>query len=433
MSPDSSDTSARRHLWHPWKPWVVSPDELTLVRGAGYRVWDDRGGSYIDATSSSLNATCGYGHPSIVGAATRQLSVLHHFDLSVATHRPAGLLAERIADLLPSPLRRTLFVNSGSEAVEAALFVAASYHQLRGDPRTRIVTLDRGYHGSTLLARTVSGLPTTAHPLRDPLPVTRVGLPVEPRRLREPEALAPFVAAVERALTADHPGGAPMAVLMEPFLNVGGGIVLPRGALRAVRELCDRTGALLVLDEVFTGFGRTGRMFARDEEDVLPDLLLTSKGLAGGYLPIGAVTARQEVYELFAADPMLGGLRHGHTTSGHAVACAAALATLDLLEREKLVERAAELGQVMLDGLAGLAGHGRILDVRGVGMVTVLETDSMAAATELVGRLRAAGLLLRQQGAVAMAVPPLIIDEEGVSAIVGTILEQAADGLEVSR
>jgi adenosylmethionine-8-amino-7-oxononanoate aminotransferase len=221
-----------------------------------------------------------------------------------------------------------------------------------------------------------------------------------------------------------------MALLDEPLLNVGGGVVLPDGFLAAARDLCDRTGALLILDEVFTGFGRTGRMLACDHDGTVPDILLTSKGLTSGYVPLGAVTVNRNNYDAFATDPMLGGLRHGHTTSGHAAACAAALATLDILEEESLPEQAARLGRKLLRGVGELAGHGRIVDVRGKGLVTTLELDTTQAAATLVARARSAGVLVRQQGSVVMIVPPLTIDDEGVTEIVARILEQSADGLE---
>ncbi|WP_454197135.1 aminotransferase family protein [Nocardia sp. Marseille-Q1738] len=400
------------------------------MRGSGYRVWDDTGREYLDATSSSLNATCGYGREEITAAVAGQLADLHHFDLSVGAHRPAGALADRLSELLAEPLAHTLFVNSGSEAVEAAVFIAASYHHLVGAPRNRIVTFARGYHGSTVLARSLSGLPSTDPPLREPLPITRIEFPCAAGRMRHAEALEPLLTVLEKALAPDHPDGPAMALLIEPLLNVGGGVVLPDGFLGAARTLCDRYGALLILDEVFTGFGRTGRMMACDHERTVPDILLTSKGLTSGYVPLGAVTVDRRIYDTFASDPMLGGLRHGHTTSGHAAACAAALATLDILEKESLPDQAARRGRDLLRGLGQLSGHGRIVDVRGKGLVTTLELDTTQSAATLVARARSAGVLLRQQGPVVMVVPPLIIDDAGVAEIVARVLEQSADGLE---
>jgi adenosylmethionine-8-amino-7-oxononanoate aminotransferase len=402
----------RRFVWHTWTPLGVDRSELMLSHGDGYRVWDVDGKEYLDA--SGLNAVCGYGHPEVLRAINDQLLRLHHVDISVMSHEPAGLLAERIASYLPETLSKTLFVNSGSEAFDAAILISAAHRSYVGDPRSRIVTFARGYHGSTILARTLSGLPPTAHWLNDPMSVTHVELPVSPRELRRPESLPLLVEAFERAL-AD--GASPLAVAVEPFLNVGGGVVLPQGFLGALRNLCDDAGAMLIVDEVFTGYGRTGRMFACDRENVEPDILVSSKGLASGYFTIGAVTVQQRIHDTFADDPVIGGLRYGHTTSGHPGACAAALATLDVIEREHLVERANVLGSRLLERLEHLERQQDVVDVRGLGLTVVLETTSLDAATRLQMRIADNGVLLRQQGHVIMAVPPLIIDLDGADAM----------------
>jgi adenosylmethionine-8-amino-7-oxononanoate aminotransferase len=209
-----------------------------------------------------------------------------------------------------------------------------------------------------------------------------------------------------------------MAVVVEPFLNVGGGIVLPTGFLPRLRELCDATGTLLVLDEVFTGFGRTGRMFACLHEDVAPDIVVSSKGLASGYVPIAAVTVARHVHDSFTAEPVIGGLLYGHTTAGHALGCAAGLATLDVIEREGLLDRASVLGTLLRERLGPLvAAAPEVTDVRGLGLVAVVDTVSQRAATDIRARARARGLLIRQQGQAVLAVPPLIVDERGIGEI----------------
>jgi adenosylmethionine-8-amino-7-oxononanoate aminotransferase len=210
--------------------------ELLLVRGEGYRVWDAEGREYLDASSAALHAVCGYAHPVLTEAVSRQLSRLHHFDLSRASHEPAGLLAERLASHLPAGLSKTLFVNSGSEGFDAAALIAAGYWSHLGTPRTRMVAFTLGYHGATVLSRSLSGLPRNRHPLRSPLPVSLVDLPFEPRRMREPEALGPLLAGFAAAIADGEP---PAAVVVEPFLNVGGGVALPEGFLPGLRALCD--------------------------------------------------------------------------------------------------------------------------------------------------------------------------------------------------
>lgn len=410
----------RRHVWHTWTPLAADRSALTVSHGSGHHVWDIDGRAYVDA--SALNSTCGYAHPDVLRAITDQASRLHHFDLSVAGHQPAGLLAERLAGHLPADMTKTLFVNSGSEGFDAAVMMAVSYWAHLGRPRSRVVTFARSYHGATLLSRSLSTLPRNRHLLDAPLPVTRVELPLEPRELRHEEALPDLLTAFEQAI-GDDPDDLPAAIVVEPFLNVGGAVVLPPGFLRELRALCDATGTLLVLDEVFTAYGRCGAMFATLREGVTPDILVSSKGLSGGYVPIAAVTVRQHVHDTFDRDPVIGGLRYGHTTSGHAVACAAALATLDVLEKQRLPQRAERLGADLLHRLAPLADAPVVVDVRGLGLIVVVETTSPELATQVLARAREGGLLLRQVGAAVMAVPPLVIDDEGATAVVDGLNE----------
>ncbi|WP_434741518.1 aspartate aminotransferase family protein [Micromonospora sp. SH-82] len=413
--PDLVRERDRRHVWHTWTPVGADRSGTTFTHADGYRIFDLDGREYIEG--SALNSTCGYAHPEVVRAVAEQAGRLHQVDVSMTSHDLLGALAERIASYLPAPLGRTLFVNSGSEGFDAALMMAVGHAAHRGRPRSRVVAFARGYQGATILGRSLSALPRCRHPMTAPLPVTLVDLPLPPRELRRPEALPVLLDAFERAVLAD-PDDPPAAVVVEPFLNVGGGVVLPPGFLAGLRALCDATGALLVVDEVFTAYGRAGAMFCCARDGVAPDVLVSSKGLAGGYVPIAAVTAGEHVFEGFAADPVIGGLRYGHTTSGHAVACAAALATLDVLEKENLVERAETLGARMSARLAHLAGVGEVVDVRRLGLVVVLEMATEEAALGVLDRARAGGLLLRRQGAAVMAVPPLVIDDAGADLLV---------------
>ena len=226
----------RRYVWHTWSPIDADRSSAFYTHGEGYRIWDVNGVEYIDA--SALNSTCGYAHPEVVAAIAAQSARLHHVDLSVSSHEGVGLLAERLAGLLPVGLSRTLFVNSGSEGIDAALLTASAYWDHSHEPRSQLVAFASGYHGSTLLSRSMSGLPRNGHAL-PMLPYVRLIEPSVPaRELRRPESLPALLAAFEAALAAEPTA----AVVIEPFLNVGGGVVLPPGFLRGVRELCDRYG-----------------------------------------------------------------------------------------------------------------------------------------------------------------------------------------------
>src|SRR3990167_6458866 len=362
----------QKYLCHPWSPLSVDRSELTLVRGNGYRVWDIEGKEYIDA--SSLNMICGYAHKALIKTIDEQFHKLQGIDMSTASNVPAGLLAERIAHYLPEGFTKTLFVNSGSEGLEAAVFMAASYWDQIGQPRSHIVTFNRGYHGSTLLDRNLSGLPRVGHPFGQVIPVTYISLPTEPRNMRTEAALQELLLAFEKVLTGGNKP--PMAVIVEPFLNVGGGVVLPNGFLSGLRNICDKSGALLILDEVFTGYGRTGKMFAFQHEGAIPDILVTSKALASGYMPIAAVNVKDKIYESFSNEEKIGGVRYGHTTSGHAVACAAALTTLNILEKDQLIVSAAYFGILLLEYFKAYLGRNHVVDVRGFGLIFVVEMSS---------------------------------------------------------
>jgi len=425
FAPAHSDARERdrRHVWHTWSPVTADRSALMLSHGSGSRVWDVDGREYLDA--SSLNSTCGYAHPDVVAAIGEQAARLHHFDLSLAANAPSGLLAERLTGYLPG-LTKTLFVNSGSEGFEAAVLIAMSYWSHRGRPRGRIVTFARGYQGSTVLSRSMSTLPRNRHPLAAPLPMTRVELPLAPRDLRRDEALPALLAAFEAAVGSD-PDDLPAAIVVEPFLNVGGAVVLPPGFLRGLRDLCDATGTLLVVDEVFTAYGRSGEMFACRREGVTPDILVSSKGLSGGYVPIAAVGVRRHVHDAFSQDPIIAGLRYGHTTSGHALGCAAALATLDVLEQGNLVQRAEILGTELLERLDRLTGLPGVVDVRGLGLILVVETGSVELAAQVVLQARERGLLLRQAGPAVMAVPPLVIDDADATVVVVGLHQAVTD------
>ncbi|EHR52436.1 adenosylmethionine-8-amino-7-oxononanoate aminotransferase [Saccharomonospora marina XMU15] len=420
-------TRDRQHVWHPWSPLSADRSELLLSHGAGSVVWDVDGKDYLDA--SSLNTTCGYARPEVEAAITAQVRQLHQFDLSLGSHEPAGLLAERLAAHLPPDMAKTLFVNSGSEGMEAAALITADYWSNVGKPRHRFVSFARGYHGSTLLTRSLSGLPRVDHGFGAVLDVIKIDLPLSPIRMAGPEALDPLVVAFERAFGDDEDDW-PAAVVVEPVLNVGGGVVLPEGFLRELRRLCDRTGTLLVLDEVFTAYGRTGRMYAFQHEDATPDILVGSKALAGGYLPIGAVSVHRRIHDSFRDEPNIGGVRYGHTTSGHPVSCAAALATLDVVEKENLVARAGSLGKDLLDRLGPLAGRHEVVDVRGRGLIVVVELSTWDAAARLVERAKENGLLLRQPGEAVIVSPPLTASDDEIAAMADRLERSAAEAAE---
>lgn len=403
-------------VWHTWAPLKGDKADLIISHGKEHFLWDIEGNKYIDA--SSLNLTCGYAHPQVVEAATTQMNKLHGVDLSYMSHEAIGLLAERLSGYLPEGLSKTLFVNSGSEGLEAAIFVSASFWENTKEKRSRVVALERGYHGSTFVSRCLGGWRGRAHPfLNEPFPVKHVSLPIPPHELKQPQSLGCLLDAFEEAILG-NPNDLPMAVVVEPFLGVGGGVVFPSGFLRGLQKLCNSAGTHLIIDEVFTGYGRSGKMFAFQHENIIPDILVSSKGLANGCLPITAVTVQKKIYESFKHEPVIAGLRYGHTTSGHAASCAAALATLDILESENLCEKAKKDGNTLFKEFYNYIGSHNIVDVRQFGLVLVLEMCSIEKASNLKGYARTQGLLLRQCHTSIMVVPPLNISKDGLTDII---------------
>ncbi|MFK7974073.1 MAG: aminotransferase class III-fold pyridoxal phosphate-dependent enzyme [Rickettsiaceae bacterium] len=400
------------YVAHPWSAIDKSFD-LIFSSGSGYVVNDIDGNSYIDA--ASLNLTCGYQHKKIIDAVSKQLVQFPGTDISLASHDLLGTLAKALSDLLPKNLTRTMFVNSGSEGIEAAIFIASSYWNNLNKSKYRIISFAQGYHGSTYLSRGLTKLPRIAHPIEGSMKIDIVNLPEHYNKLEESDFLNALINNFKSAFDRDKTS--PIAVIVEPFLNVGGAIKLPSGFLTELRKLCDHYNTLMIVDEVFTGYGRTGRMFAFEHEKVVPDIIVSSKGLAGGYAPVAVVNFKEEIYKSFINDSIMKGIRYGHTTSGHALACAAALATLEVLTEENLIQNSKRQGDKLLKRFSSFKGKGVVRDVRGFGLIFVLEMDSSTSADRFKISCKKMGMLVRQNGKSIMITPPLSIDDNGIDKI----------------
>lgn len=416
-------------LWRPWTPITQQAHSMRIVEAKGTRVRDAEGNWYLDGISGVLNASCGHGHPRLIEAATGQLQRLVHYDPMVSSHDPAETLAARLAGILPGELNEIVLLNSGSEATEAALRIALQFWRNNGENRNRVITFEAAYHGTTYLAQQLSGLPFTVSEWAPPFPIDHVSLPLPPREMRTKEAADALLELFARALEAGPPAA---AVMVEPLLGLGGCVVLPAGFLASLRQLCDQHGALLILDEVFCGFGRTGRMFGFDYDSLTPDIVTMSKGISGGYLPLAAVAVTTSVKETFVREPIAQGLRYGHTTGGHAVAAAVANTVLDVLADEKLVENSAAQGAELLKGLRELESSPLVTDVRGLGLVVAIETDSPESGGAVAAAAAQAGVMTRHERGVIRIAPPLTL----TSADTGEILKAfgtAVDVVEAAR
>ena len=385
MASESGGTPALQERWRAALMDNYGTPSMSLVRGQGARVWDAEGREYVDLLGGIAVNALGHAHPDVVAAVSLQMSTLGHTS-NLAISPPAVALAERLIALLdPSGERggRAFFCNSGAEANEAALKLT------RRTGRTRVVVAERSFHGRTMGALALTAQPAKQDPFR-PLPGDVVVVPFGD---------VPALRAAVDDMTA--------AVFLEPIQGEGGVIPAPEGYLAAAREACDAHGALLVLDEVQTGIGRTGDWFAHQADGVLPDVVTLAKGLGGG-LPIGACIAFGP-----AAD-LLGPGSHGSTFGGNPVSCAAALAVLDVIERERLVARARIAG----GRLSGIVGDATCVShVRGRGLLlgAVLRTP---VAAELETSARAHGLIVNAVAPdVIRMAPPLVLTDDDLDRV----------------
>jgi adenosylmethionine---8-amino-7-oxononanoate aminotransferase len=317
----------RRHVWHPFtqqQGWGADEDEALLIeRAEGTNLYDREGAAYIDGVSSLWCNVHGHRHPAIDAAIRAQLDRMAHSTMLGLAHEPAITLAERLLAVAPPGLTRVFYSDSGSTAVEIAVKMAFQWWAQRGErSRTRFIGLENAYHGDTLGSVSVGGI-ELFHSLYRPLLFDTLKA-----RAGDGDHL--------EALLSEH-GEEVAAVIIEPLVQGAAGMLMqPEGYLRQVRELCDRYGVLLICDEVATGFGRTGAMFACDTEGITPDLMCVGKGLTGGYLPLAATLSTENIYAGFLGRPEDSRtFFHGHTFTGNPLACAAAIATLETFEREQ--------------------------------------------------------------------------------------------------
>ncbi|MEA2229939.1 MAG: adenosylmethionine---8-amino-7-oxononanoate aminotransferase [Solirubrobacteraceae bacterium] len=395
----------REVLWHPFtqqQGWAQETPVL-IERAENATVYDTQGNAYIDGTASLWCNVHGHRHPAIDIAIKDQLDRVAHSTLLGLSHVPAIELAERLVALAPEGLSRVFYSDNGSTACEVALKMAYQWWHQRGEPaRTGFICLRDSYHGDTIGSVSVGGI-ELFHSLYRPL-------------LFDTWQAEPGDADHMRALLEEH-GDRVAAVIVEPLVQGAAGIhVHPEGYLRAVRELCDEFGVLLVCDEVATGFGRTGRMFACEHEDVRPDLMCVAKGLTGGYLPLAATLTTERIHDGFlGAYEQYRTFFHGHTYTGNPLACAAALATLRVFEQERTLERLqpkiALLGELLAEHVAPLHA---VADVRRRGFMVGIELAGAPPAARTGHRVtleaRSRGAIVRPLGDTVVLMPPLSIE-----------------------
>ncbi len=399
--------SDKRVLWHPFtqqQGWCEE-EPLIIERAAGCTLYDTDGNGYIDGVSSLWCNVHGHAHPQIDRAVRAQLERVAHTTMLGLTHPGAIELAQRLVDIAPPGLSRVFYSDNGSTATEVALKMAFQYWRHRGEPgRNGFICLRDAYHGDTIGSVSVGGI-ELFHACFGPL-------------LFDTWQAEPGDAGHMAALLAQHSGRV-AAVILEPLVQGAAGIIThPEGYLAAVRALCDEHDVLLVCDEVATGFGRTGTMFACEQEAVAPDLLCVAKGLTGGYMPLAATLTSERVYEAFLGEhEELKTFFHGHTYTANPLACAAALATLDVFETERTLEalapKIALFGELLDEFVAALRCVG---EVRRCGFMCGIELAGfpLEARTghQVTMAARRRGAIVRPLGDVVVLMPPLAISEE---------------------
>ncbi len=391
----------------------TAPSPLVVERTDKVRLYLDDGRELIDGIASWWTACHGYNHTHIRAAVTEQLQRLPHVMLGGLVHAPAVSLAARLAKLLPGDLEHVFFTESGSVSVEVAMKMAIQYRLNRGEQqRTRMLSFRGGYHGDTFAAMSVCDPEDGMHTLfgdfmQKPLVAS---LPHDDESARELERA---VAAHARELTA---------VIVEPLVQAAGGMRFHAPeTLARVAAIARRFDLLLILDEIATGFGRTGTLFACEQAEVVPDIVTLSKALTGGTLPLAATVASARVYKAFLSDDPGRALMHGPTFSGNPLACAAANASLDLFETEPRLHHANAIESQLGEGMRACRRLPRVRDVRVKGAIGVVELEREPQLEALRARFVRHGVWVRPFGRVVYLMPPLVIDAEDLAALIAAI------------
>ncbi|MDH3976165.1 MAG: adenosylmethionine--8-amino-7-oxononanoate transaminase [Deltaproteobacteria bacterium] len=429
----------RKHIWHPFtqmKEWEEE-EPLVIASGEGSYLIDVDGNRYLDGVSSLWVTVHGHRKGKLDEAVKSQLHKIAHSTLLGLSNIPAVELAEKLLQISPEGLSRVFYSDSGSTAVEIALKMAFQYRQLKGQKsKTRFIALKEAYHGDTIGSVSVGGM-ELFHDIFRPLlfDAHRVMTPFCYRcekGLSYPSCKIACLGDVEKLMKKEHENVA--AMLVEPLVQGAAGMIVhPEGYLKGLRELCDRFDIHLILDEVATGFGRTGRMFASVHEEVRPDIMAVAKGITGGYLPLAATVTTEEIYNAFKGE--YGELKtffHGHTYTGNPLACAAAIANIDLFEQEETIKNMQDKVSYLAAGLKRFHSLHHVGDVRQkgfmVGIELVEDKESkkpypfeMKMGHRVIMEARKSGVIIRPLGNVVVLMPPLSITADEIDKLLNVV------------
>jgi len=431
----------KQHIWHPFAPmklWLAD-DPLVITAAEGMHLIDSEGKRYLDGVSSLWCNVHGHRVPEIDAAVRAQLDKVAHTTMLGLASEPAILLADRLMKLVPRNLKKIFYSDAGATSTEIAFKLATQYWYNIGRPKkNEFVGFAEAYHGDTVGAMSV-GRTTLFHRPYFPM-LFKVHFAPTPFPYRAEGSVnikATCLAQLERILSENHETIA--AVCIEPIVQGAAGMIVhPEGFLRGVRELCIKYDVLMIADEVAVGFGRTGKMFACEHEEVEPDLMCVAKGITGGYLPLAATFATQTIFDAFLGDPWEGKtFYHGHTYTGNALSCAAAIASLDLFEKNDLLARVSNRTSQLAALLAPLKDLLHVGDVRQKGLMVGIELVEDRATKRsfdskrrigaaVCAAVRKHGVIIRPLGDVIVIMPPLAMDVEDLAAIVNAVYAEVA-------
>jgi taurine-pyruvate aminotransferase len=427
-----------KYLWHSMKPYNPNAT-IVATKAEGSWVTDADGKRYLDAMAGLWCVNVGYGRTELADAAYEQLKEMAYFPLT-QSHIPAIKLAEKLNEMLGDEYV-IFFSNSGSEANETAFKIVRQYHQQKGDVnRYKIVSRYRGYHGNSMGALAATGQAQRKYKYEPLAPgFIHVSPPDSYRddvNVSDPKELS-SVKDIDRTMTWEL-SETIAAMIMEPIITGGGILVPPEGYMKAAKEICEKHGALLIVDEVICGFGRTGNAFGFMNDDVKPDIITMAKGITSGYLPLSATAVRKEIYEAFKGTEEYDYFRHVNTFGGNPAACALALKNLEIMEKENLFDRSRDLGKQVVNELRNLLqDHPFVGDVRGKGLLVGIELVKdkktkepleVTLVNQVIAYCRQEGLLIGKNGAtvagynnVLTLSPPLNISQEDIEFIIKTV------------
>ncbi|WP_262692091.1 adenosylmethionine--8-amino-7-oxononanoate transaminase [Kordiimonas aestuarii] len=405
-------TEGVSHIWLPYTQMKTATPPLPVKATDGVRITLSDGRELIDGISSWWAAAHGYNHPHIMQAMKAQLEVMPHVMFGGMVNEPALRLSKRLADMLPGDLNRVFIAESGSVSVEVAMKMALQYFFNRGEKRSKFVHFRGTYHGDTLGTMAVCDPEEGMHGLFGDVLAKNL-LTDLPRTRQDAEKFAAFL----KKNAADV-----AAVITEPLVQGAGGMVFHQAeTLRWLREACDAADVLLIVDEIFTGFYRTGTRFATDQAGIVPDMVTLSKALSGGVSPLSACVARAEIFEAFYDDDPSKALMHGPTYMAHALGCAAANASLDLFEQDDYAAKVHAIeGQLMAE-LAPCGFAGNVKSVRVKGAIGVVQLDDARELEALKPKFVERGVWIRPFRDIVYLTPPLVIDKDDLSVLTGAI------------